>query len=384
MDSLTLLEQLVRIPSDKNAVVAGGRMEHGVACFLRDYLQENLSSFTIEEQKIEEGRMNLFVHDNTPTSLLFLCHIDTVEEGKGWTTSPRGELKGRRFYGRGSLDIKCGIVAVLRALERAAELDKTGLAALFYCDEEYDSLGMKKFVEEFGNKLNPRLIVCMEPTDGKLRRGCRGIVELRYVLFGKTGHAARPSSGINVFEGLNTGCDALYEFLKTKEDPYLGHPSLNVATVRCGAIQYKRPDGFIVFSSAGNIIPDYGELVLEVRTIPGIDSEKIKSVFHEGLKKTMVIIESVETRLERSSFVTPAEQLKLVEDIFYEIVGGEAYQDIEEAGYSDAQILATLWKTPIVIWGAKGDNHHGADEYVDLSSFEKLEIGLEKLVERWY
>jgi succinyl-diaminopimelate desuccinylase len=383
MPSLDLLKQLVEIASDKKAVSSGGQVEYGVACWLRDYVQKNLRGFVVEEQKIEEGRMNLFVHDNKPTSLLFLCHMDTVEAGSGWTTSASGEQKGLRFYGRGSADMKCGAVAILAALHQAQEIKKTGIAVLFYADEEYDSVGIKKFVAEYEKKLSPKLIVCMEPTNGKLRRGCRGIVELRYILRGKTGHAARASSGINAFDGLNQGINSLNELLKTIGDPYLGHPTLNVATVRCGAIQQKRPDDFIVFGSAGNIIPDYCEVVLEVRTVPGLDSEKIKKVFHEGLKKTGVVVETVETRLELGSFATPNEQLKLVEDIFYEVVGGDMYQDIEQGGYSDVQMLASLWQTPTVIWGAKGDNIHGADEYVDVSSFEKLETCLKKLVDRW-
>ncbi|MFA6132003.1 MAG: M20/M25/M40 family metallo-hydrolase [Patescibacteria group bacterium] len=383
MDSLTLLEQLVRIPSDKNAQNTTGRMEYEVVSFLRDYFKKNVPKLIVEEQKIEEGRANLLVHDNSPISLLFLCHIDTVEEGKGWTASPSGELKGTRFYGRGSLDMKCGAVAVVRAVEQAVKLGKPGVGALFYCDEEYDSLGIKKFVQEYGGKLNPKLIICMEPTGGKLRRGCRGIVELRYVLSGKTGHAARPSSGISAFKGLNQSVNALQDVLKDYSDPYLGHPTLNIATVRCGALQYHRPDGFTVFGSAGNIIPDYCEVILEVRTVPGLDGTKIKEIFQNGLRGTGVIVESVETKMELGNFVTPAEQLKLVEDIFYEMVGGDMYQDIELGGYTDAQVLAELWKTPVAIWGAKGENQHGADEYVDLPSFEKLEKSLEKVVEKW-
>ena len=383
MQSLDLLKRLVEIPSHKNASTLNGRFEYGVARWLSDYIKNNLRGFVVDEQPVEDGRINLFVHDGTEPSLLFLCHIDTVEEGKGWTASPRGELKGLRFYGRGSLDMKCGAVAILSALHKAKELNKNGVAALFYADEEYDSKGMKKFVEEYGQKLKPKLIVCMEPTEGQLRRGCRGVTELRYVLNGKTGHAARPKSGISAFEGLNRSINALYQSIQNINDPYLGHPTINVARVRCGAIQEKRPDGFIIFNSAGNVIPDYCEVLLGVRTVPGIDEAKIKQTFQDGLKTTGVVIESVETLINLGPFVSPQENLKIVEDIFYEVVGGETYQDIERGGYTDAQMLAELWQTPTVLWGAKGENAHGADEYVDLSSFEKLEIGLKKLVDRW-
>lgn len=384
MASLELLKQLVGIPSDKSSVSQGGRVEYGVACFIRDYLKKNLRHLTIEEESVEDGRVNIFAHDGQPISLLLMCHMDTVEEGKGWTTSSRGELKGLRFYGRGSADIKCGLVAILTALKHAQETEKKGIAALFYADEEYDSKGIKKFVEDWGQKIKPELIICLEPTGGQLRRGCRGIVELRYVLRGKTGHAADPQSGISAFEGLNEGIQNLYAYLKTFSDPYLGNPSLNVATVRCGALQNKRPDGFVVFGSVGNIIPDYCEFVLEVRTIPGIDCESVKKVLHESFKKVGVIIETVETRMELKSFVTEKEKLKTVEDIFYEVIGGNIYQDIERGGYSDVQLLATLWDIPAVMWGARGDNIHGADEYVEINSFEKLETGLKKLVEKWH
>jgi succinyl-diaminopimelate desuccinylase len=358
-------------------------MEYGVACFLREYIKKNLRSFRVEEEKVEEGRVNLFVHDGADTNLLLMCHMDTAEEGNDWTFSSRGEQRGLRFYGRGSLDAKCGLVAILSALKEAEELGKTGIAALFYCDEEYHSIGMKKFIQEFRGRLNPKLVLCIEPTNGMLRRGGRGITEIRYVLRGKSGHAARLKSGISAFDGLNLGIQSLKEYLLTVVDPYLGHPTLNVATVRCGAIQRRRPDGFIEFGSSGNIIPDYCELVIDVRTIPGIDSQGIQSAFHAGVRKAGVVIESTEVTKDLISFVSPGEPLKFIENIKNEVMGDTLYQDPQEYGYSDAQMLAANWNVPTIIWGAKGENYHGADEYVDVNSFEKLEIGLKKVVDRW-
>jgi len=383
MGSLDLLKQLVEIPSDKDASPPGGRFEYGVAGFLRDYIQKNLRDFKVEEQKFEDGRVNLFVSDSAPTSLLFLCHIDTTEEGNNWTFSSRGEQQGLRFYGRGSLDAKCGLVAILSAMEHATKIGKTGISALFYGDEEYNSAGMKKFVQEFQSRINPKLALCLEPTGGLLRRGGRGITELHYILRGKTGHAARPKSGISAFEGLNQGIQSLKEYLSGVNDPYLGHPSLNVARVYCGAFQRRNSENFPEFGSTGNIIPDYCELILDVRTVPGIDSQGIKEAFHDGTRKTGVVIESIEVTKDLASFISPVEPLKFVEDIKLEIMGEPLYQNPEEYGYSDVQMLADCWGVPTIIWGAKGENYHGSDEYVDVNSFEKLENGLKKVVERW-
>ena len=50
-------------------------------------------------------------------SLLLMGHIDTVKEGSGWTKDPfGGEIEEGRLYGRGAVDMKGGIAAMMMAL----------------------------------------------------------------------------------------------------------------------------------------------------------------------------------------------------------------------------------------------------------------------------
>ncbi len=385
MDSLKLLEDLVAIRSDRHAKTNGGHFEYEVAMFLKKYIQDNYPNLVVEEQEVERGRVNLYVHDGTPVSLFFCGHMDCVEEGSGWTHNVRGERKGSRLYGRGSGDMKAGIVMILAALDQAVKTGKKGIGALFYCDEEYDFLGMRQFVKGYSDRLKPKMVICPEPTNGRLSAATRGIVEFRVVIRGKTGHAAKPNTGIDAFKGFMLGVGAIQELLKGKEDPVLGKPTLNVATIRCGALQGTSNDPSVgpSLGSMGNVIPDYCEATVEIRTIPGVGHKEILEAFNSGIKKHRALVDSCKTSINLGSYSTPREQLKLVEDIHEEVIGPVEYLSIQDSGYYDTQMLEEVWKIPVLSWGPKSKNTHGSDEYVEIPSMEKLERAFRLLVDRW-
>ncbi|MBT4857430.1 M20/M25/M40 family metallo-hydrolase [Candidatus Uhrbacteria bacterium] len=385
MDSLKVLEDLIAIRSDRHANPEGGRVEYGVAMFLKAYLEKNFPDLIIEEQEIDPGRVNLYVHDGTSVGLLMVGHMDTVEEGAGWKHSVRGERKGGRLYGRGAADMKAGLVAILAALDQARDTGKKGIAALFYCDEEYDFLGMKQFVKGYADRLKPRLVVCPEITQDMLLRGARGIIEFRVILRGKTGHAARPHTGIDAFAGFMMGVDSLREYLSQEVDELLGPATLNIGMIRCGALQgpSKNPDDGPMLGSMGNVIPDYCEATLEVRTIPAVTHQGILDAFNSGLKKHRTVVESIQTSMNLGSFVTSTEDLKMLEEVQEEVMGAVSYYPVDQFGYSDAQMLAEVWDVPTVVWGPKGKNMHGSDEYVEIPAIERFEKAYRLIVDKW-
>ena len=55
-------------------------------------------------------------------SILLTGHADVVVEGEGWTRDPFGaELAGGRMYGRGTVDMKGGIAAMIMAVRAIRE-----------------------------------------------------------------------------------------------------------------------------------------------------------------------------------------------------------------------------------------------------------------------
>jgi acetylornithine deacetylase len=95
------------------------------------------------------GRKNLLASmpgSGRGRSLLFNGHMDTVPAGHGaWTESPwSGSVRNGRMYGRGSIDMKAGLVAqfaALCALKRAGIRSGGDLFAESVVDEEWGGGG---------------------------------------------------------------------------------------------------------------------------------------------------------------------------------------------------------------------------------------------------
>ena len=138
-----------------------------------------------------------------------------------------------------------------------------------------------------------------------------------------------------------------------------------------------------ILGKKGNVIPNYCELMFEVRTIPEFGHDDVLETFKNGLKKHRAILKSCETQLNLGSYVTDREHLKLIEEMQEEVMGAVKYEDPGRSGYTDVQILNEIWGCPAINFGPKGKNMHGTDEYVEIPSFERLERAFRLLVDKW-
>jgi len=81
-----------------------------------------------------------------------LAHLDVVPEGSGWSYPPYGgEVHNGAIYGRGALDDKGPVIAVLYALNKLLEeglTPKVRIRIILGCDEESGWLCMDKYKEE--------------------------------------------------------------------------------------------------------------------------------------------------------------------------------------------------------------------------------------------
>lgn len=371
--------ELVRIPSARTARSPDGPVEAAVTALILKKLRAEFVSWTIESTPFAPGRTNVYISGSTAPKLLFIGHLDTVETGAGWTQPPDGAIVGNRLYGRGSADMKAGVIAILHALRYAKEHSRHDVAALFYGDEEYNFAGMKDFVERYCGRLAPTLVICPEPSDGKLQRGCRGVLELRVTVAGRAGHAARTESGISAFLGFRKGIEALEQRLaETPRNDYLGAPTMNVTGVRCGV----KTGNASELSTAANVIPDYCEATIEVRTTPGLNQDDVVTLLRSAVERSGCTLERVDAVLDLASFETSRLSLASVESVALASFGtSEIYRDPGVGGYSDVAMLAAAWKIPAVIWGPAGGGMHSPDEFVDLPSVSKLSHGFFQVID---
>ncbi len=137
--------------------------------------------------------------------LHFNGHYDVVSGGPGWrVTEPfKPRVIGGRVYGRGSCDMKGGIVSALLALAAlSAAVDKAGygVEAFLVPDEEIGGETGTGYAVEAGMPRG-RYVVIAEPTGAeRVYIGQKGRIRGRVVVRGRTAHGASPWLGVNAFE----------------------------------------------------------------------------------------------------------------------------------------------------------------------------------------
>jgi acetylornithine deacetylase len=163
-------------------------------------------------------------------SLLFNGHIDAVspEPIECWSSPPfAAQVRGGQLYGRGVLDMKSGIAAMLVALETLRRLDVRLAGDLVFCtvtDEESSGAGGWAAVN---HGVSADAGICAEPTDFDVWIACRGSLTPTITALGRAGHAElrqphwRAGGAVNAIDKMRTvleAIDRLREDWRTRPD----------------------------------------------------------------------------------------------------------------------------------------------------------------------
>ncbi len=366
--TLDLTKQLVAIPS----WVGAGCNEIAIGEFIYDWLQTN-TDLNVIKQPVKDGRFNVIAYDDSPTTLLLNGHMDTVEAGGNWTYNPfTPTIKGDRLYGRGTTDMKGSLAAMLSAVEGAK--NTKGLMVLCYIDEEYDFGGMLKFVEVYKDKIKPKLVVSLDGYANTIGYACRGLIEVRFKVRGKSGHAGRPSLGKNaILLGTELVNLLIKKFESDYTDPIQGSSTCNLAYLNGGL---DLGDGNV--GQEGNNIADIAELVLDIRlAVPSLDAKKNKKLVTAIAKKLSIQIESWSTRHNLGAWLTDPKILQNQLNISAKF---EPFR-----GYVDTQMLWQCWDgvTCCAIGASSLPCAHAVDEYVELNNLETTYLNVAQIIKKF-
>lgn len=126
-------------------------------------------------------------------SLLLTGHVDVVKAASGWTVEPFDAVrKNGKILGRGVLDMKGGLAAMITALEAilSCNLHPAGdILVGTVVDEEAGGMGTLDFIDH-GYRADACIMT--EPTDFKVVPMCRGILWGKLTLTGRSGHIELP------------------------------------------------------------------------------------------------------------------------------------------------------------------------------------------------
>lgn len=379
MEIIELTKQLIAIPS----YVDGDVNENTIAEFIYQYLSKN-TGLNVVKNEVEQNRFNIIaytkdceIENRFDVDLLLIDHIDTVQPKNGWMFDQfTAQEKEGIICGLGANDTKANVAVLMKTAEKIT----TGrIMFLFYIDEEYDFKGVKKFIKNYSDKLSVKKIISADGENMNIRAACRGLIELDIECFGKSGHAANPSNGVNAIIGFYRVMNSLSKYLSKQNDFVLGKPTLNIAYVRSGLYKDKR-DGTVILGRNGNNIPDYLESTIELRTNTGITMEKLSKKMSELFKAQGLQYTITKIRHDLPPWKTDKKELRFLTTILKKKNQKILYTDASKSGYVDLAMLADAFKCPSCCIGVIGGNSHNVNEWSSISSITSLECIMNELV----
>lgn len=364
-----LTSQLVSIPS----WVDESTDENQVTQFCYEYLKKN-SKLTIKKQFVTGNRFNITAQNNTKINNLVVGHIDTVQPSSSWTKNPiKAEIIGERLYGLGTSDMKSGVAIMLDLACNTSLLPNTMF--LFYIDEEYDFLGMEKFIDAYQNKIQPKQVISLDGSNLSITNGCRGLIEITCTIRGLSGHAAKPNSGINAIVKSNQIITQLFTWLDDFVDQDLGSTAYNLAYISGGQYQGGNIDD-IKLGRQGNVIPDICQFIIDIRpSNSDLTAKKVTNFIKVAAKKQKVAVENFKLRHNLGSWLTTRVDLKLADLPL-------PFNQPDQTGYIDIQMLWLAFnRVPCFTIGA-GDSKmaHKPDEFVRVDKLIQLQKIIKKLL----
>lgn len=197
-----VLESLVAIDSENPPGRALGRCGR----LLRDVMTDlRLAPELIELPPARELEEPCLVRGSVGAGgpvVYFHGHFDVVPAQSRAQFEPLRQ--GGTIIGRGSADMKGGLVSMLYGAAAAREAGLLGdrrIVLHFVCDEETGSVAGSGHLREAG-MIDPgaRAMLTAEPTGGVVWHASRGAITLRVEVHGRPAHVGQAHLGVNAFE----------------------------------------------------------------------------------------------------------------------------------------------------------------------------------------
>lgn len=400
-DAVRLLRELVRVPSTTGGEGAvQEKVEHafrarGLRVDVWEATAEEVAPYRdhVGEQETYENRPNVAgVREGRGggRSLLLNAHTDTVAPGDpaAWTHDPLGgEVVGDRLYGRGSCDMKGGLVTHLAALDalEAVGVELVGdVTVAATVGEENGGLGALSAALR-GYRADAALIT--EPTRLRLVPAQGGSLVFRLTVPGRSAHAAVRDEGVSALEKFLPLFEALRE-LERERNAALSHPlyghlenkvPINIGLVQAGNWASTVPEGLVAEGRVG-LIP--GEEV-------DLFKEQVEGRLFEAangdpwLRDHPPALEWFGGQFAPSEVPADAPICEAVKGAHRLVTGQEV--PVEGVPYgADMRLFVLFGETPCVMYGA-GDvrDAHAPDEHISIPDLMTATKTVALLIADW-
>lgn len=291
----------------------------------------------------------------------FAGHVDVVPPGPGWTSSAfTPEIRGNLLYGRGAVDMKGAIAAMVAALADIPQEAGT-ISLIITGDEEGDAIyGTRALIDLIRERGEvPDLCLVGEPTSVQrlgdmMKIGRRGSVNIWLTVEGTQGHVAYPHLADNPIPRLVAMLAELEAIVLDEGTDWFQPSNLEITDLSVG-------------NPATNVIPGAANARLSIRfndchTGAGL-SQRVAKIAerHGGTARAMISGEP---------FLTLPGDFSNLVAAAVEAETGLQPEPSTSGGTSDARFLRAL--CPVIEFGLTNATMHKRDEAVVIEDLESL------------
>ncbi len=281
-DATLLTQNLIRIDSTDP-----GAYEKTIGEYTFDYISS--LSVPVIKKEVLPGRYNIMAKIQGETddpALVYICHMDTVTIGEGWTKDPFGaEVIDGKIYGRGACDMKSGLACALSAFSAMAEevlsgnTPKHSFVFIGTVDEEDFMRGVEDVIKE-GWVTENSFVLDTEPTNGQIQVAHKGRTWFEITVTGVTAHASTPWKGADAIAAMAE----IISSIRRQITACPSHEDLGVSTVTFGQIE----GGYRPY-----VVPDRCKVWIDMRLVPPADTAAAVSMVEQAIREAVQVVPGI-------------------------------------------------------------------------------------------
>ena len=307
--------------------------------------------------------------------LVLAGHTDTVPFDEALWQSDPFTVKDHqdRYYGLGSCDMK-GFFPV--AIEAAATFTQQKLSApltIVATSDEESSMAGSRYLLECG-KPKADYAIIGEPTAMQPIFAHKGISMMTIKLEGASGHSSNPSLGANALDAMHS---VMSELIALRKELAASHqndafavsvPTMNLGCMRAG--------------DNPNRICGHAELQIDLRVLPGMDSEEVHADLERRIK-AVVANTRVSLQLRKAYPPIPPFQSNPDGELLGTLSGLSGNRPGTVAFGTEAHFMQTLGMETVV-WGPGSiDQAHQPNEYLDKTQLSSATDTLRQVIQKF-
>lgn len=276
-----MLQGIIAAPSVSSVSPEFDMSNHAVASEIAGWLEAIGCAVELMEIPGYPGKFNVIgTLGDGPGGLVLAGHMDTVPcDEHRWDSDPfKLTERDGNFHGLGICDMKSFIALAIEAASQYANAEfAQPLIILATADEESSMSGGRALVA--AGRPKGRYAVIGEPTNLRPVHLHKGILMEAIRVVGQPGHSSDPTLGSNALEGMHRIIGGLLEYRdELRHHHHDNHFAVPVPTLNLGHI--KGGD------NPNRICPEC-ELHIDIRTLPGMQVETVRSQFQQRVRSAL-------------------------------------------------------------------------------------------------